>query len=457
MTRLQHERAHPHTVLDSLSPWRGEGLGENSPNHSRTEPPNQKRTFNIQLPTFSERTNRKPWALNVECWLLNVFRVHGKGWRREICTRFYKALRTSCSLLVFCGVLLGCGRKESDQTEVVRPVKSKVVGSLQTEVERNFPGRVIADLRVTLSFEVGGTIIERPFRVGEHVTNGAVLARLDPRDYQNALDAAKAELERARAQFDRVEFASKYNAVSQQDLSNARAAVDVAQAQVNIRQKALDDTVLKAPFDGEIADRFVDENQFIQPREPILNFQDVSDVDIQVFVPEAMIVTMPRKELGMPQKELQVEAVFDSLPNVVFPVTFRELSTEADPVTQTYRFVLTMPSPKEYSILPGMGGTIRVRVKAPADVTNEGFRLPLDAVPVDSATGKYSVWILKATGDGLATAHMQTVEVGSVMGNSILVRSGLTTNDRIALAGVHVLKEGQTVRPFDATNNPEPK
>jgi multidrug efflux pump subunit AcrA (membrane-fusion protein) len=93
-----------------------------------------------------------------------------------------------------------------------------------------------------------------------------------------------------------------------------------------------------------------------------------------------------------------------------------------------------------------------VRVAVPADATKEGFRVPLDAVPVDGATGKYSVWILKPTGDGLATAHKQTVEVGSVMGDSILIRSGLTTNDRIALAGVHVLTEGQTVRPFDATN-----
>jgi multidrug efflux pump subunit AcrA (membrane-fusion protein) len=149
---------------------------------------------------------------------------------------------------------------------------------------------------------------------------------------------------------------------------------------------------------------------------------------------------------------MQVEAVFDFLPNVAFPMSFKEVSTEADPVTQTYRFVFTMPSPKEYSILPGMGGTIRVRVTTPTDATKEGFRVPLDAVPVDSATGKYSVWILKPTENGFATAHKQTVEVGSVMGNSILVRSGLTTNDRIALSGMHVLAEGQTVRPFEATN-----
>jgi RND family efflux transporter MFP subunit len=245
------------------------------------------------------------------------------------------------------------------------------------------------------------------------------------------------------------------HAVSQQDLSNARAALDMAQAQLNIKQKALDDTMLKAPFDGVLADRFIDLNQFVQPRQSILNLQDVSHVDIQVFAPEGSVAAIPRDELDAPRKELKVEAVFDFLPNVAFPVTFKEFSTEADPVTQTYRVVLTMPSPEEYSILPGMGGTIRVRVTAPADVTKDGFRLPLDAVPVDSATGKYSVWILKTADEGLATVHKQPVEVASVMGDSILVRSGLAMNDRIALAGVHLLKEGQKVRPFDATNKTE--
>ena len=199
---------------------------------------------------------------------------------------FYRATSLALVAFVLFGMLLGCGRKESDLTEVVRPVKSKVVGSLQTEVERNFPGRVIAD-QVTFSFEVGGTIIERPFRWVTFYQRHSV-GQVGPARLSECADAAKAELERARAQFERVEFASKFNAVSQQDLSNARAAMDVAQAQVNIRQKALDDTVLKAPFDGEIADRFVDENQFIQPREPILNFQDVSDVDIRLSVAEAM-------------------------------------------------------------------------------------------------------------------------------------------------------------------------
>ncbi|NJO54426.1 MAG: hypothetical protein HC829_05905 [Bacteroidales bacterium] len=57
-----------------------------------------------------------------------------------------------------------------------------------------------------------------------------------------------------------------------------------------------------------------------------------------------------------------------------------------------------------------------------------------------------------AAGNGLATAHRQPVEVGRVIGNSVFVRGGLQGNERIALAGVHVLKDGQTVRPLEAMN-----
>ena len=111
------------------------------------------------------------------------------------------------------------------------------------------PGQAKATQEVDLSFEVSGKVLERAVFVGDTVDASQVVARLDDRDYRNDLAKAEAEEERAQAQLDRIEQAAQTGAVSQQDVTNARADINLAKAEVRIAQKALDDTVITAPFD----------------------------------------------------------------------------------------------------------------------------------------------------------------------------------------------------------------
>ena len=88
----------------------------------------------------------------------------------------------------------------AEEPAAVRPLKTMVVGQATKSITSDFPGQVAAGEEVAMAFEYGGTLTELPVKEGDRVKKGQVLAGLDPRDAQNQLDAAKAELKRAEAQ-----------------------------------------------------------------------------------------------------------------------------------------------------------------------------------------------------------------------------------------------------------------
>ncbi len=328
----------------------------------------------------------------------------------------------------------------------IRPVKSMVIDLGQVTTGRQYPGRVRATEQVTLAFQVNGQIIELPVRNGQQVKRGDLLARLDPRDYQNALDAKQAQLTKAASDLEKLEKLLAVGAATQREVSDAKAANDVARADVEIARKALDDTRMLAPFDGTIANTLVDNFQNVQAKQDIVSLQDVTGVTIEVGVPEQRVIVAQR---GRESERFRFVAVFDFLPGQEFDVTLREITTEADPVTQSYLATFEMPAPEDATILPGMTASILEYLlpAAAADDPDAGFAIPLSAAAIDGH-GQYHVWRLSGGEGGLFAAHRVDVTVGPMTGNLVVVKQGLAAGDRIATAGVHLLSEGQQVRLY---------
>jgi len=159
-------------------------------------------------------------------------------------TRRWMILGLACAALA---ALPACRQEPAPEPQAIRPVRAVVIPDAPTASYRTFPGRARAAKEVTLAFEVAGRITQFPVAVGDIVREGAVLVALDPRDFENTLSAARSEVVRAKAQYERVKRAAALNAVSRQDLSDAQAAYESAQATVSIREKALEDSVLRAP------------------------------------------------------------------------------------------------------------------------------------------------------------------------------------------------------------------
>jgi RND family efflux transporter MFP subunit len=334
-----------------------------------------------------------------------------------------------------------------EEPPLIRPLKTIVIESPFASLEREFPGKVKANRRVDLSFEVSGLVIEILVKKGERVKDGQLLARIDPRDYQNDLDSAKAELDRAEAHRDRIQVAVEKNAVAKQTLTDAIAAFEVAQAKVKTRQKALDDTYLRAKFPGVIANRFIENFENVQAKQPILSLQDISSVEVEVNVPESFVALAEKRNIAAALHEDIKEFIvtFDYLPGREFTVGIKEFATESDPKTQTFAATFIMPSPEDVNILPGMTATIH----AVLDVTKEdvpaGYALPVGTVPVDGQ-GNYYVWKVEKDSGDIYAVRRADVRVGEVMEGVIQVLDGIAPGDRIAAAGVHFLQEGQQVR-----------
>ena len=326
-----------------------------------------------------------------------------------------------------------------EEAQPVRPLKMIQVGETSLPAVREYPGKVTAKDTVELAFQVEGQIIELPILNGQEVKKDDLLAKLDERDYKNRHNAAQAQFEQTKVQFERIQKASETGAVSQTDLTNAKAAFENAQANLEIAKKALEDTVLRAPYDAVISNTFVENFQDVR-------VQNIQSIEVEVSVPQERIL----KAKG-DRGKFRFTAVFDSLPDTAFDVEIREYTTEADPLTQTYTATFTMPPQEKLIILPGMTATVREHPIAGAFPASDRLLVPIDAVPVDGQ-GQYYVWKVKDA-DGALTVQRQNVTVAEAMGDDVEILTGLSKGDRIAAQGVHLLQEGQQVREYATTGN----
>lgn len=329
-------------------------------------------------------------------------------------------------------IITGCEEKVP-QVEQIRPVKTIRIGSVEELTSMTFPGKARAFNEVNLGFEVGGTIAARPVNKGDSVKAGQLLARLDPRDFQNELNAAEAEQERAKAHRDRIAQAAATGAVAMQELTNAEARLKVARAQVAIKKKALEDSKITAPFAGVISATYIENFQRVQAKEPVLRLLDETRLKFDVNIPENLISKVSQVQ--------NLFVVFDAFPNFEIPARIGEIGTEASETTRTYPFTLYLDQPEGPTIRAGMAGKAYTK-RQKADVAQpESFEVPV--VSIFEKNGKSFVWTID---ESTMTVHQKEVKTLKLTNSGIMVKGDLKSGDSIVTAGVHHLEEGQKVR-----------
>ncbi len=342
------------------------------------------------------------------------------------------------SILIFSFLLSGCSKNEPEQKkEIVRPVKVMVIKNTAEILKKGFPATVRAARRAVLSFKVSGPLIRLPIEEGQFVKKGDIIAQIDPRDFRNAVKEAKAKYIEAEQQFQRYKELYAKRQVSKADFERYLAARDVARARLKDAENALCDTILRAPFDGVIAKRYVENYYKVKAKEPIAYLQDISRIELLVNVPE-LIMAAVRQDSAT-----KVVAKFQSIPQKEFRLTLKEYSTEADPQTQTYQMVFLMEQPREANILPGMTATVTAYYKNRGKIN---IIVPALAV-INGPEGKPYVWVFNKD-DG--KVHKRFVEVGSLKDSCcIKIKEGLEPGEIIVIAGVTKLQEGMKVRPWE--------
>lgn len=326
------------------------------------------------------------------------------------------------------------------QPTLARPVPTTLVKLHLNEKTRLFPGTVKASNSVELSFSIEGQLIELDGREGRPVKKGEIIAKLDPRDFNNGYESAKASYLQAKTEFNRAEKLIAQNVISRSEYDAAKTNFDMAQALLNISKKAKDDTVIIAPFNGIVAKRYVENNEHVKKQVPVLALKDISQIEVVIKVPENLMVQ------GGVETFNTVEVQFDGKADSWFSGTIKEYRAQSDPVTRTYDVSIALQSPEDLEILPGMTAT----VKAVFDAGNKDMAsasicvIPLEAVFSES-DGRSYAWRVPTTG---GNPEKVNIELGSIHNDGIEVKRGLQRGERIATAGVHSMTSEMQVRPM---------
>lgn len=356
-------------------------------------------------------------------------------------SRIHGIPQAALSLLVGAAVVVSaCSKAEAPRAEVVRPVRAIQVPDPAPAVLPAYTGRARAAERSKLAFEVDGRILERRVDVGDRVEKGQLLASLDPRDFQQALRAARAQAKEARAYRDRVAEARTFRAVSEQDLTDAENQLQAAEATLRIRKKALEDSELLAPHAGEVSAVYAETFQVVRPKQPVVRLLDASRLE--------MVIDLPENRIALAQYVKDVRVRFDAFPDLEIRAVISEIGQEASATTRTYPVTLSMDQPEGVRIQPGMTGRASARPELP-EGASPPILVPASAILADG--GKHHVWVLDPQ-QKLATRRAVTPAEATTRG--VPIESGLEVGEWVAISGARSLKQGQKIEILDVIENP---
>lgn len=350
-------------------------------------------------------------------------------------------MKLSLCLVSACLLLLSCTdtTEQKSVNENYRYVRTLSVEAGGQAVFRELPGVVAANREANLSFRIAGKLVAIDIKEGDSAEQGQLLARLDDTDTLIRLKSDQASYDRALADFNRGKALIQNNTISQADYNQLQSNLAAAEANLETTKQNLAYAELNAPFSGVIAKRLVDNFEEIQAKQSIFVLQDVSTIDIKVDVPESIMI------LTNDERKPNVVAIFDAIPDRTFPLTLKELSTQADPDTNTYEVTMSMPNIEGYSILPGMSVTARAMQSAAAqEQLNNTVFVPAHAI-LEDAKGRYA-FVALPKGNGLATIERRSIVSGQLSSLGLEVLSGLKQGDELVVAGMSKMFDGLTVK-----------
>lgn len=303
-----------------------------------------------------------------------------------------------------------------------------------------FTGEVVSYRRIEVRARVDGVIEERAFTEGMLVKPGQLLYRLERVRYQAAYQGAVARMQNARLNLERLEPLLEQHAAAQQDVDNARAERDAAEAALIRAKKDLDDTEIRAEIEGRVGRTLLEVGARVTGPADLLTTIDRLDPVYVTFRPSSEQLLSwnqnPRaRELIRPGSPLTVRVVLSdgSLLPRTGKLDFVAPALDATTGTQEFRAVFSNP---DHLLMPGQF----VRAVLEGFAQDSALAVPLRAVL--SGMGRQYVYVL-GPGD---TAMIRDVHAGQWSGNLWIITEGLHAGDRVVVDGTQKVMPGRPVR-----------
>jgi multidrug efflux pump subunit AcrA (membrane-fusion protein) len=377
--------------------------------------------------------------------------------------------------------LAGCGPKPQLAADQTVPVQVRLPNRVQQPVSVAVSGSVEANVTAQSAFQIAGRVARVNVEEGQAVTKGQVLAELDTTDYRNGYDAAAAqadaaravsekaqaglrsqELEQARIDFERwqseytrmkllydrkslaandfekVEAAykasqQKYEMARQgtrsEEKDSAGAQLRAASAQMREAGKRLADCQLRAPIAGFVGMRRIDVGDTVAAGMPVIAVLDLNPVKVRAAIPES--------EIGKVEEGARATVTIPSLDGREFQGKVETVGVAADPASRTYMVKIAVENP-EHVLRAGMVSEARI---FGSKIVN-AITVPADAI-VRDVRGVTQVYVYAPAA---RRVYARWIEAGAPVGSEIEIRSGLTGNEQVVVAGQQNVREGSPAK-----------
>ena len=340
----------------------------------------------------------------------------------------------SCKLaLSFCLLAIyGCGSSEetappADESSVRTTNVSVYALRPDSLVQYSLlPVSAIAWREVTLSFQEGG-VVEEVFKdLDDPVQADQPLARLDGDLLEAAAIEARAGLAFQRYNHERATQLHADGSIPERELRAAAYELKRAEAQDKTVRKRLDNSLLRAPFSGSIAERLVERGQSVMPGTPAYRLVQIDRMKAGAWVPENQVVDFSAGS--------GVEVFFDAFPGVSFAGSIGRIGPAAEPSRRVFPLEIHLDN-AENRIRPGMIGRVRAVRRAHTGV------LVVPREVIQEREQGPAVFVVEGE-----KARLRTVSLGPSEADRLIVERGVSSGEQIIIKGGRDLIDGDQVR-----------
>ncbi|MEG0796796.1 MAG: efflux RND transporter periplasmic adaptor subunit [Odoribacter sp.] len=281
-----------------------------------------------------------------------------------------------------------------------------------------------------LSFRIGGPIDQFEVYVGNYYKQGEVIAEVDARDFRIRKQRAEAIYQQAKAEFERIEVLFTKNNISASGYEKVKADYTSAKMAYETALNELEDTQLKAPFNGYVGEVYMEKYQDVKATQPVISLVNIEQLKIEVYVTQ---------EIAFASQDLkEVSLRFDAMPDKIYRAQVTEVSKSTTRNNLSY-LLTALLSNKDGKLLAGMSG--KVFFDAPALATDRVVTIPQTALCHRPTEGDY-VWVVAATG----RVEQRKIVLGELLQNGVVsVVSGLNEKEQVAVSGLRFLSDGTQV------------
>jgi RND family efflux transporter MFP subunit len=314
---------------------------------------------------------------------------------------------------------------EGDATAI--PVIARKVAPSARAWSTTSSGIVQAKTTVDVGFQVPGKVVMVGPDEGQTVRAGQVIAAVDPTDYRLTVEQAAAQSDRAARDRDRNRPLLDAGSIAAADMDHLEIGARQSAAAADLARKKLADTRLEAPISGIIAKRSIEVGATAAPGQPVFTIMELDFVRVRIGVPEGDVGHVT---VGAPAS-VRIPALSAS-----FNGRVSLIGVSADPTTRSYSVEITVPNPT-HQLRAGMVAEATISTKQSVSA------LLVPATAVLHNEGITLVYTVDQTG---TRVHERRVTTGAARGESLEITSGLTSGDRIVVAGQQRLREGALVQ-----------